>query len=84
MYETCNAGHNAIELTSQQTSTEELLRMNSVVNLNVAFRVLGSFSYTTTQAPPEEEANTVTRPPYTFPKPVALQEPEEIVCLPSL
>ena len=89
----CSACDDNVQLTGQQfrgTSSgtpippEEMLRMNTVVNVKVEFRDLGSFSYQTTEAPPEPKTEAAARPPYTFPKPVASQEPDEIVCLPSL
>ena len=58
--------------------------MNAVVNVKVEFRNLGSFSYTTTQAPPEPKTESAVPPPYTFPKPIASQEPDVIICLPNL
>lgn len=93
MDEACSACHDNVELIRYQSvgtpsgtpiPPEEMLRMNTVVNVKVEFRELGSFSYTITQAPPELKAETTVRPPYTFPKPVASQEADEIVCLPSL
>ena len=93
MNRACSACGDNIQLTGQPfggTSSgkpippEEMLRMNTVVNVKVEFRELGSFSYQTTEAPPEPKIEATVRPPYTFPKPVASQEPDEIVCLPSL
>ena len=57
--------------------------MNPVVNIRVEFTKLGSFSYTSTEAASEPEPTAVT-PPYTFPKPVAAQEPDAIGCMSSL
>lgn len=68
------------------TGAETLLEgngMNPVINIKVEFTKLGSFSYTSTEATYEPEPSALT-PPYTFPKPVATQEPDAIVCLPSL
>jgi hypothetical protein len=69
----------------QAAGSRELpgLAWNPVVNIKVEFTKLGSFSYTSTEAASEPEPRAAT-PPYTFPKPVATQEPDAIVCLPSL
>lgn len=88
MYGPCSACHNGIQLTLQQSfggtmkPAEEDLPMSAVVNVKVEFRDLGSFSYTTTLGPRAPETEVLARPPYTFPKPIASQEPDEVLSLP--